>query len=99
MTEYINREEIMKFPIRRNNCDNEHGDIRFINGIEVVMEYIEEIPSADVVEVVRCKDCMYKKNAKTNHKGFLICSASGMEITDDDFCSYGEKVDFKNDDI
>lgn len=52
---------------------------------------VSKLPIADVVEVVRCKDCMYKKNAETNHKGFLICSASGMEITDDDFCSYGER--------
>lgn len=38
----------------------------------------------------RCKDCAYKERAKVNDKGFLICPASGMEITDDDYCSYFE---------
>lgn len=43
-------------------------------------------------ELVRCKDCAYWLNAEVNEKGFVICPASGMEITEDDFCSYGEKV-------
>ena len=38
----------------------------------------------------RCKDCANKENATVNSKGFLICPASGMEITDTDFCSYFE---------
>lgn len=48
-------------------------------------------PAADVVPVVYCKDCAYRKNAKVNGKGFLICPASGMEITEYDYCSYGER--------
>ena len=39
----------------------------------------------------RCKDCAYKQKATVNDKGFLICPASGMEITDEDFCSYFEE--------
>lgn len=30
-------------------------------------------------------------------KGFLICPASGMEIIDDDFCSYGERKENTDD--
>jgi hypothetical protein len=45
----------------------------------------------EVEEVVRCKDCKYFQLAKVNNKGFLICSASGMEITETDYCSYGER--------
>lgn len=41
--------------------------------------------------VTRCKDCKHKERATVNRKGFLICPASGMEITPDDFCSYGER--------
>ena len=44
----------------------------------------------DAVPVVRCKDCVYKASAEVID-GFLICPASGMEICDDDFCSYGER--------
>ena len=45
----------------------------------------------DVVPVVRCKNCRYYQDAKVNEKGFLICPASGMEITETDYCSYGER--------
>lgn len=46
--------------------------------------------NTDAVPVVRCKDCVYKASAEVID-GFLICPASGMEICDDDFCSYGER--------
>lgn len=39
---------------------------------------------------LKCKFCEEKKRATVNEKGFLICPASGMEITDDDYCSYFE---------
>lgn len=53
--------------------------------------FIADFPAADVVPVVRCKDCVHWRKAVTNDKGFLICPASGMEITESDFCSYGER--------
>lgn len=49
--------------------------------------------TVDAVPVVRCKNCIYKEKAEVNEKGYLICHASGMEITDKDFCSYGESVE------
>ena len=51
------------------------------------------LKAADVVEVTFCKDCRYYQDAKTNSKGFLICPASGMEITEMDYCSYGALMD------
>ena len=71
-----------------------HGrNIHFSEGINTAVDVIANLPNADVVPVVRCKDCIYRRRAKINEKGFLICPASGMEIKDDDFCSYGAKVD------
>jgi hypothetical protein len=43
-------------------------------------------------EFVRCKDCTYMEDAYVCN-GFLICPASNMEITDNGFCSYGERKD------
>ena len=40
---------------------------------------IEKLPAADVVEVVRCKDCAGKK----------ACDVWGIYLDDDDFCSHG----------
>lgn len=53
---------------------------------------INDAPTVDAVPVVRCRDCEYAKNAKVNKKGFRICPASHMEIVDDDYCSYGERI-------
>lgn len=54
-------------------------------------QYIEALPTADVAPVVRCKDCKYLANATVNSNGFLICHATGMEISPEDFCSYAEE--------
>lgn len=51
---------------------------------------VDNAPTVDAVVVTRCKDCKHMAGALPNDKGFLICPASGMEITPDDFCSYGE---------
>lgn len=59
--------------------------------IETFVEYLGSRPTVDAVIVVRCKDCAFAKNAKWNKEGYRICPASHMEITDDDFCSYGER--------
>lgn len=61
-------------------------------GLAVARKAIDALPAADVAEVVRCKDCQYYQDAKTNKKGFLICPASGMEITETDYCSYGARM-------
>ena len=54
---------------------------------------LKAIPTIDAVPVVRCRECRYYPTAKVNEKGFLICPASGMEITETDYCSYGERMD------
>lgn len=62
-----------------------HGDIAEIVPIQIV-----ETDKDDIVSVVRCKDCTYHDDAYVCN-GFLICPASNMEITDNDYCSYGER--------
>lgn len=52
MAEYIEREAIMEFPIRKDHCDKEHANEHFIFGIESVLEYVENLPTADVAPVV-----------------------------------------------
>lgn len=55
MDEYLKREAIMKFPIRKDHCDKEHANEHFIFGIESVLEYVENLPAADVVPVVHTR--------------------------------------------
>lgn len=54
---------------------------------------LEDIPAINIAPVVRCRDCKYLVRATVNSNGFLICNVSDMEITLEDFCSYGEKMD------
>ena len=61
MAEYIEREELMKFPIRRNHYDKEHGNEHFIYGIETVLEYAENLQTTDIVqEWISVKDRLPK---------------------------------------
>ena len=63
-----------------------------------------EAPTADVVEVVRCKNCKYwqDKNSKGT-QGICLCGEKDMNYKDmnyggefypfaNDFCSYGERT-------
>ena len=50
MAKYIKLEDLMKFPIRLNHYDKEHGDVNFVYGIETVLEYAENLQTTDVVQ-------------------------------------------------
>ena len=62
MVEYIERGALMQFPIRRNHYDRKNGNKHFINGIESVLEYAENLPAADVAPVMHGKWKRYGKN-------------------------------------
>ena len=51
MAKYIELEALMKYPIRIDHYDKEHGKLDFVLGIESVLEYAEALPFSDVVEV------------------------------------------------
>lgn len=63
------------------------------NGIIAASRVMRSAEKVDAVQVVRCWQCSRWKEAWVNKKGFLICPASGMDITADDYCSYGERED------
>ena len=52
MAEYVERRAIMDFPIRRDHCDKDNANEHFINGVESVLEYVSNLPAADVAPVV-----------------------------------------------
>lgn len=60
-----------------------------------LMRCIERQPAADVVEVVRCKDCRWCD--VTNWDGEILygcdCCGGMNDIAPDYFCSYGERKD------
>lgn len=55
---------------------------------------IQEAPTVDAVEVVRCKDCKHYVDGPYDN-GDMMCDCWGEWIfpNDDDFCSCGERKD------
>ena len=59
-------------------------DEMFIKTVEMVME---DTPTVDAMEVVRCKDCVYYEDVKFLPH-CILCRTMKYE---DDFCSCGER--------
>jgi hypothetical protein len=63
-------------------------DLRTIS-TKTIGQAISNTPTADVVEVVRCKDC--KEFHRADKKFAQHCRIHGAMVQEDDFCSYGER--------
>lgn len=104
MSDLISRQAVLDYPIRLDHYDEEHGNRHFVLGIESVMEYVEYLPSADAVEVVRCKDCKHRHEDECPmqfEEQFDIDEGDGYYDTnyivhdytqDDGYCSWGERM-------
>ena len=58
---------------------------------DIMPQIIADEPAVDAVEVVRCKNCkMYCPKSVVVP---AYCTISGNQKEDDDFCSYGERVE------
>ena len=80
---YICLDDLMQFPIRKDNYDKKHGNEHFIYGIESVIEYAESMPVIELTqdEQGRCNMSEIKLEA---------CPFCGHEAIFDikDGCSY-----------
>lgn len=99
MGEYIKREEAIAYPLSWDHYDKAHGNRHFIAGVESYREYIEELQTADVVDVVRCKDC---KHFEYDHPyiiqgvpvlGHEVCNAwgDGCKTDENGYCFMAER--------
>ena len=76
-----------------NNYLDENNDI--LISLRSVNQIIKSTPTADVVEVVRCRDCIYYQKMATG--GLCMCGdkktsyAADFYPKENDFCSYGER--------
>lgn len=66
----------------------------------VIREEIENAPAADVVEVVRCKNCKrwkpdggYGLDLDGNKQLYGKCALTTMSYKENNFCSFGAKRD------
>lgn len=92
MTEYITKEQAIDevWDAFTSRDDPDLG--------RVIEENIERLPAADVVEVVRCKDCRYFTPQAGWGGGQCSYLEDKFELSevlmfDDDYCSDGERKD------
>jgi len=91
MAEYIKRDDAIHILVE---CDL-MGDVDVCRA----MQKVREIPAADVVEVVRCKDCKhysptYYSICTNNNVEISFYGESAVLVVDPDFyCAYGERSD------
>lgn len=82
MTDYISRQAAIDktYKLREHfKCWDRYDDVEIRKGYAA-------IPAADVVEVVRCKDCKHRKKN-------TFCLHNMRYEQDSGFCSYGERAD------
>ena len=89
MSDYISREAAIAYAVSgriRTLPTTEDGE----NWIRVneVRESLKSVPAADVVEVIRCKDCLYYDD--TDEKG-CWCDYNGDWVEASDYCYAAER--------
>lgn len=80
MSRYIDAEQIV-YTWLIDNDGKEHDGV-------TLQSVIDMMPTADVVDVVRCKDCTHWENGRC----YLLKDIT-VEVRDNDYCSYGEAKD------
>ena len=82
------RKQIAEFKMLVESSENSDYLKGYITGKDAVMEAIDELPAADVQEVVRCKDCNYYDMQN------CYCEMFDFDTPSDDFyCREGERMD------
>lgn len=94
MAEYIERAAIMEFPIRKDRCDKEHANEHFIFGIESVLEYVENLPAADVAPVVHGRWVTHYRSGTTVAEGYVSTCCDMWNNRKSDYCpNCGARMD------
>jgi len=98
MPKYINADELIKA------IETELWDWKTVDGIKsstVLKQTISDIknmPPADVVEVVRCKDCKHREmyeifGRPTTYYCLRGCVDSNLSLNENDYCCWGERIE------
>ena len=85
--------------VKPYEASDENWSVTGGTAIRMIHSTVENAPTIDIgrmaiklgyEQVVHCKDCKHFDRCEFDCKGFKICPASGMDVTPDDYCSYGE---------
>ena len=81
---FIDADKAIEVLVKRAKAESELG--LNTRPTKFAIAFIERQPEADVVEVVRCKDCLY-----ANEYGTICHYGVGRDVKPDHFCGDGER--------
>lgn len=91
MSEYIKREDAIQ-TVKRYESIYRYNRSDFAIGrddaLETAARELADVPSADVVPVVRCKDCIFWDKRVTFQN---YCTKHDIVSYPDDYCAWGRK--------
>lgn len=94
MPEYIEVETAVDFVKNNTPCFGDETSMRCVE------RSIRNAPTADVVEVVRCKKCRHFSASNPSFCKYHTNNASYCDeacwVTENDFCSYGKRKEVKD---
>ena len=98
MPEYIERESLLIdvdsiISMMHVQARGEPIQESAIKLVEKTRDYIASFPAADVAEVVRCKDCVWRGREECAMFYRCDCGEQHTRETDNDYCSYGARMD------
>ena len=70
MNDSISRQAAMAYPLSWEHYDMEHGDRKFICGVESYREYIEHLPSVD--EWIPCSERLPEIEKSGQRRGYYL---------------------------
>ena len=82
MSRYIDADALGIGKANRDVFDNK----AYADGWNAAIDIIESAPTADVAEVLRCKECKFFCRGNR-----CYCEEFGGIVTSEDFCSRGER--------
>lgn len=92
MKEYIERASII--PALEDYYEPINPDFPMTLGLGQISEVLQNIPAADVVEVVRCRECAYATRPGDN---IVYCDNFARDMMPDDYCSVGYRAEDAHD--
>ena len=88
MARYIDADALIeRLKFKRDETDKVK---KKYSGLECAISQVQKQPTADVVEVVRCKECKHSSFIKSCSK-YECKKGCGSLKYSNDYCSYGER--------
>ena len=92
---YIDADELIYILDGAIQGEEVTGNAPLVNAHDIICS-INDMPTVDVAEVVRCKDCKYCEEEEWYGTTFYQCNCESIRMNSvykNFFCGYGEKRD------